>query len=70
MANTIEWAKLLSNIYNGTKATCPECGGKICGNIYSNDGKIGFAILECENCKKYVKLSRINIPKGVKTSRF
>lgn len=65
-----DWAKLLTNIYNKEDAVCPECGGNVLGDIYSNDSKVGFAVLQCSLCKKHIKLSRILIPDGAEVKPF
>lgn len=70
MANEVKWAKLLKKIYAGESVTCPDCGGNVQSTLYSNDGKIGFAVLQCETCNVHIKFSRINIPDKVKTVRF
>ncbi len=70
MQMVVEWAKLLNNIYQKMDAICPECGGEVQGTIYSNDNQVGFAILECDNCKKRVRLSRIAIPDNICVNKF
>lgn len=68
--DTIKWAKLLKEIYQNSTAICPDCGGKVEGVVYSNDGKVGFAVLECKSCKEHIKFSRIKIPNNVTTKTY
>ena len=70
MANMVNWAKLLNNIYDKTDAICPECGGSVSGKVFSNDNQVGFAILECGHCKERVRLSRIIVPEGIEVNKF
>lgn len=70
MANVAEWTDLLKSIYNKENAICPECGGVVQGDIYSNDHRVGFAILQCNSCKEHVKLSRLLIPEGIQVKSF
>jgi tRNA(Ile2) C34 agmatinyltransferase TiaS len=70
MPKTVKWAKLINDIYMNKVPICPDCGGTVQGNIYSNDNKIGFAVFDCQSCKEHIKLSRIAIPEGFVAQRF
>ncbi len=68
-----EWAKLLKASYLNQIPTCPGCGGKINSSFFakeSEDGKIGYAILECEKCKERQHFSRVIFPDYVKTQEL
>ena len=69
-SNISEWAKLLSDIYKGDTAVCPECGGKVDAQVYAKDNGVGFALMDCTSCKKHIWLSRIRVPKGFKAKSF
>ncbi len=70
MVKTDKWIPLLKNFYNKENILCPECGGTIQVDIYSNDHEVGFAVLQCLSCKEHIKLSRILIPEGIEVKGF
>lgn len=70
---TVKWAKLLEKFYRGEEIFCPECGGKAKAELFArnnNGEKWGYAILECENCKKNVHFSRVKFPEYAITQEF
>ena len=68
-----QWVEILTSSYSNQTQTCPECGGNIKSSFYANetkDGKIGFAVLECEKCKERQSFSRVKFPDNVKTQEL
>lgn len=73
MITLSEWAKLLEKSYSEDNISCPECKGKMVALLYAkkiNDGKMGFAVLECEKCKARQEFSRVKFPDYVKTQEL
>ena len=73
MTKLNQWVNLLTSSYSNQIQTCPECGGKINSLFFAKDtedGKIGFAVLECEKCKARKEFSRVKFPDYVKTQEL
>lgn len=60
-----DWAQALVQILDGNNVICPFCGkSEINADIYSNEERMGFAVLSCPTCKSKKHFSRIAIPQN------
>ena len=60
-----KWPLVYVDIIEGHPAKCPVCGGSVRHSFFAGENRLGFGILECEDCTAKYVLSRVVFPDSV-----
>lgn len=63
--NAQKWPLVYVAILDGKPAICPECGGPVRHSFFACEDRLGFGILECEECAARYVLSRVKFPDSI-----